>query len=695
MTARGFLHDWDEGSERDDFALEDFDSEDLDWNDSDEGDDYISDMWGNYGFRQGGTFRSQADDLVVAYGMVKTIVKVFTKPGETYVIVFDPKAKTAASDMRVRKIMLTSAPVLDPSLTAKKAGLILTALACHEVAHFRYGKMTNAAVRRRFGDRRLPNLISNVLDDVRIERRFVHEFPGYAGVFDPLLEYVASYPDAPRVLSMSIDPLTFMIGAVRYDKWKTYTPDSLAERDWWRKWADRWAKEDSPTRHVAGVREALDHINLNRAKNVTPKQPLIPVKSDAQGVDIDSDLDDLFGKDDAEDTQESAGERTERPQETDEEREARSKPSVQVSINEGAHQKPEDMSDEDAVIAASEEVMEKRGDGWVGSDLPAETDESAVSKAGRVEGVKAAEEERLNSQATRIIMESEEKEDGIWVTRNRRGTVKARKQDNYYGWGGRHGDKVKRSGVAARYVKEAFLRARISHKGVTRYQKRGHLDSHALHRVPGGDIRCFERRTAPSPQNALIFMLIDCSGSMGESVADAASVAWAFAEASQHMNNLRLQVWAWTDNIVKDRPGPGAARFWSDGEPLVRLKDLADVNQGGTPDGPTMRWARKQILKELRAGEKGIILMLSDGAGYVSTMINEVTEARSNGLDVKGIAIGSSMRERDLKQIYGPLGYVTWQGSIEATAKPMAKLITRSIAKRTETSVMIDEGTGA
>lgn len=684
---------------------EDFDSEDLDFNDSDEGDDYLASMWDRYSFRSGSGYsiRSQADDLVTAYGMVKTITKVFARNGEQFAITFDPKTKTAASDLRVRRIVLTPSPVLDKSLSARTAGLILTGLACHEVSHFRYGLRTAAAVRKRFGDKYLPNTISNVLDDVRIERRFVHEYPGYAGIFDPLLEYVAqSNRSGSTVLGAKTDPLSFAIAAVRFDRWHQYTNDALPERAWWRSWTERWAKHDSPSRHVEGVREALEHIAAQAAKNVTPKPkpttvpdlpdlPLIPIElgeaeSDPEGEPIAVSQGHPEGSPDAagESPGDTQSDGTGESASIDEPREETPFEIADTDEEELPEEwrKPEDMTDEEVVDAASDAVKESREDDWVSSDLPGETDDTAVDKAARGEGVSQHEIDRLSSFADQIIIEAEGKESGVWVSRTTKGVHKAPSGNR--GWDARYSQMVKRSGITQRYVRDALMRERTSRKEITHFQKRGHLDGAALHRVPMNDLRCFQRRRNPSPQNRLVWMLIDCSSSMGASVAEAASVAMAFAEASQHVRAVRFQVWAWTDGLVPGRTGASAVRFWSDGEPISKIKELADVSQQGTPDAPVMGWARKAILRELRVGEKGMILMCSDGAGYGGVMTNEIDEGRSAGLDIKGIALGSGMREHQLAKLYGPAGYVAWQGTIEATAKPLAKLLARSLSVRQE-----------
>src|SRR6185369_6958486 len=132
--------------------------------------DYLDRMWGRYSFRRGAGDRAQY--VVVAHGMVESFVNAFARDGR-YIVVFDENTQTAGTDMRAKHVKITPAPIADPNLTAEMAGRVLTGLATHEVCHPRYGMDTNAAVERVFPRNRIAFRMSNLLDDIRIERRFV------------------------------------------------------------------------------------------------------------------------------------------------------------------------------------------------------------------------------------------------------------------------------------------------------------------------------------------------------------------------------------------------------------------------------------------------------------------------------------------------------------------------------------------
>lgn len=255
----------------DDFESEDFDEEDK-------GDDgrnaFVTALWEKHGFEDVGAVGASdrgaaiARALVIAHKMCQNYVDTFSTDDARYRVTFDPSYSTAGTDLVGKVIAISPSPVYDEKVTAVEAGLVLTAMATHEVSHVRYGRSTAAAVRRVFGNKRAPNWLSNLLDDVRIERRFADDYPGYRDVFRPMLDYIArsGKPGDKPPLRMS-NLLAVAARAVRYAPYEDWsTPQLVAERDWWQAWADKWSKEDSPRRHVEAVREGLKHIVVTQEK---------------------------------------------------------------------------------------------------------------------------------------------------------------------------------------------------------------------------------------------------------------------------------------------------------------------------------------------------------------------------------------------------------------------------------------------
>ena len=233
------------------------------------------------------------------------------------------------------------------------------------------------------------------------------------------------------------------------------------------------------------------------------------------------------------------------------------------------------------------------------------------------------------------------------------------------------------SGHAAAAIRNAILRSRTGTTGTERYQKRGKLDGKSLQRIAMQDTRIFKRSIAPDTGKFLIWVMVDVSGSMsGSPVSDAATVARALADASMGTPTVRLEVWAWSDPFTsrhKYSIPAGVVRVWTRHLPTTEVFKLAQLPMGGTPDAPVLDWAWRNILKETHQGETPVIIMCSDGWGD-SQLPRVIDNARKHGVVVKSVALGfldAGMQERR----FGRGNYVPWQGSITATARPLADMI--------------------
>jgi len=237
------------------------------------------------------------------------------------------------------------------------------------------------------------------------------------------------------------------------------------------------------------------------------------------------------------------------------------------------------------------------------------------------------------------------------------------------------------SNVAAAAIRNAVLKSRGGHTGVDRYQSRGRLDNQGLYRMSMQDTRLFRRVKAPSPTKLLVWIMVDCSGSMaGRDVADAASVARALADASSGTPSMRLQVWAWSDPFVYDQVRyagavAGVCKVWESGQPTSQIDAITELPMGGTPDAAVLDWAWRGIKREARGDEQPVIIMASDGQG--DYRLHEVVElARRHKVGVRSVAIGRGMREPQQLQAYGRDKYIPWLGSIVNTARPLATMLT-------------------
>src|SRR3990172_7188844 len=269
----------DQGSWLDDFDFGDYTV--------DEPTDRVGGLWNRYG----GSVDT-ASRIVSAQRLVQGFVDTFATGDLRHAVTFDESIKTAGTDYDRRKIIVSHRPLFDPTLTFDEANTVLTAMACHEACHVRYGRRTVAAAKVLVAQDPRAATLSNILDDVRIEQRFVADYPGYSGIFASAIKYIA---EATVGVGGLFDPATvsgvdIVSPAIRYAEYVAWTPESIGERDWWLDWAARGTRTDKPADHVRGLQEGLAHLDAQpsesggviRARRVRepsePGGPLEPVE---------------------------------------------------------------------------------------------------------------------------------------------------------------------------------------------------------------------------------------------------------------------------------------------------------------------------------------------------------------------------------------------------------------------------------
>lgn len=644
--------------ELEDEELDDFDSLDHEYY-APADHSYLKSMWG--GFRA--QAKELAEDTVLAHGMVQAFVNAFARDGR-YIVVFDAATSTAGTDMKAKFVTITPSPIADRNLTAEEAGLILTALSCHEVCHPRYGRMTWQAVQKVFPGNSTADRISNLLDDIRIEKRFVADYPGYAGIFDPALDYIGAAGMKPGELRIQTlhAPVNLAIAATRYPKFSDWTdPEIAAERDWWIDWSERGAREDAPKRHVDFIREALLHIADIRKKIAAKRSQM--QKSMAASAPSKS----------PEPTPESTpGSSEPRDEDSSEHDSTRSEDAAQGGEDgEGLELSDFDLN---AATKPAQSWDPHRGDDEE-APVDACSGASAIDKAAVQGNVNMGELRNLRQNADSIVESARNREsdghDGVVdVNRSLRGIT-----------GGL--PRAVPSAIAAKYVRNAIMQSRTGHTDHAPFKRHGRLDQRGLARVARGDFRVFEKRTAPSVGRYNIWVMVDASDSMTwgdqwspKALQHAASVAHAMAVASKTIPTVRMSLWAWSDAF---RPGgfadAGAALAWKTGMNTDQALRLSTVKTGGTPDATIMGWAARAIKKDTEGEETPVIIFISDGAGD-ARMNERVAEARRAGVEVYGVSFAGGMQQTDEAR-FGKGNVVPWMGSIEETARPLAKLFAR------------------
>lgn len=651
--------------------LDDFESDDLaDVEDAD--DEYLTGMWGSF---RAGSDRLQ--DTLVAHGMVQSFVNAFARDG-AYLVNFDETTQTAGTDMNAKRVVITPAPIADPSISAEQAGKILTGLAVHEICHPRYGRNTSDAVRKVFPRNPVADRLSNLLDDIRIERRFVAEYPGYAGVFTPTLEYVGKAGTKNGLhVQRREGQVNIAIAATRYPDFTDWAKSGVdADRKWWTDWAERWSREDSPKQHVDAIREALAHIAAAKAAAPKPQpkpQAPAPQPQASEGPQAQGGSDDE-GDDGASSVSEgeSGPEAPQAPQTESNEGGMATDDEIadEPQSGSGAASGDEDADDEDDAPAMSDDELNDATrndpDELYGDQDAACSGSSAVEQSAKDNGTSRGDIQSLKRDADKAVEDARNiEQDGHG------GTVDVAKSLKGMTNGGL---KLGPSAQASRYIRNAILRSRTGHTAVTQHQKRGRLDGHGLARVGYGDTRIFETRKAPSPGKYVVWVMVDCSSSMTDELPKAAQVAHAMATATHGTPSVRLAVWGWSNPFRPSMATAGVVKVWEQGRNADDIFRMAGLDLGWTPDASVLSWAARAIKREARRDETPVIIFISDGAGD-RDMNERVAEARAMGVDVYSVSFG--MSEADQLARFGKGNYVPFAGSIIKTAKPLADLFAR------------------
>lgn len=385
-----------------DFDLDDFDSEDLGTHEVAD-DSYLRGMWSDHTFGTSyGQKESRAKDLVTAHSMVTSFVNAFARDGR-YLVRFSADIDTAGTEMGAKVVTITSAPVLDSTIDATQAGLILTGLAAHETCHPRYGRRTFQAVGRVFVANTLAKNLSNLLDDIRIERRFVDDYPGYSGVFQPTLDYVGKAGTKNGLHTQRIDrQLNLAIAATRYPAYSIWTAETADEATWWNRWANRWSKEDAPKRHVDGIREALAHIVAVKATMDDKARDERQAERQAPAPESDATTDGQEAASNTEDDANAPAESTPdvgsqsgtepAPDPTDDSDEV----GDPEATNDGNESAVEGMDDHELNAESQCDSAEQRADDY-------ECGSESVNEAARDNGVSDIERRDLDAEADEII----------------------------------------------------------------------------------------------------------------------------------------------------------------------------------------------------------------------------------------------------------------------------------------------------
>jgi hypothetical protein len=251
----------------------------------------LSSYWtGNAAARIDG--RSDTHRLAVVLGMVRSVVRVIDSRTPRMEVDWAAVGSDDAghplsqsyTDFRGGRMALNPLPILDGKLDAATQVDVSIGQALHEASHsvhlrdiwystllrprdtIRDGAIGPAELPV-FEPMRLAVWLLNVAADAHDEGATAAEWPGFAGYFEVLLDWLWGEVDRGATMAEESalgDALrTAFMGVRFHGRSPATTPQEAAEQDWWRGWADDYATGRlSPSETV---RDGLDRLRQNPA----------------------------------------------------------------------------------------------------------------------------------------------------------------------------------------------------------------------------------------------------------------------------------------------------------------------------------------------------------------------------------------------------------------------------------------------
>ena len=665
---------------------------------------YLDKSWRSRGFdwARKAPIPERTKAMIIAHRMVQSFVETFADAdGKPFAVSFSAGVKTAGTDFDARQIVVSPAPVFDPSIDSAKAAQILTAMACHEASHVKYGTRIERPLKAAFGAHdRVPYRLSNILEDVRIERRFGSDYPGYSQIFKPALRYVAETELKAAGVKLHrpsvVKPVDIAGAAIRYPEFCDWSDPIVArERDWWQAWAARWGAAGISTKdHIAAVREGMIHARqvqneLDDKGVEETRKEAAESQSDKTDQGSPADADPMDGEPDGD----PDGESTEDDAEGESEETSTDGDSGSQNASTEASESEDESDQVDGPTydadgrlerdyadprTSNEAISESR----MGQDMGESVPGAAINSA----GVAPTQAATTNQDHQAVVNDAKDK------------TIVEVDGDEYYVEGikirqitnpAKGSRSVPMSQAASAIIRATLMRSRSGHRAINRGTKRGRCDNRSLPKIAMQDYRLFHRRENPSPGRYNVMMMIDWSSSMsGLPSEQTVATVKAIAEAAKYVDSIRMSIHAWTNSVAISgahrastvAAAGGVYEAWRSGQSLDDIDLVWRVMQSGTPDAYCLAYAVTKILQETDRNEQPIIMMLTDGFGTGESEVRTIVEdANKKGIRVISVAIGAIDKAAQ-ERMYGEGNVIPWQGDIVATARPIAALLGKLVA---------------
>lgn len=240
-------------------------------------------------FRSAGAFERRAfdgaltDDAIAAIrSTLQSVVNGLQSDEQSFRAVFG-KGSTAATDMVNRIVHIGTKIMDDPTISDGRLAAAMVGLAFHEVAHINHDRDFTEVVARVAWGHPLGDLaakVSNIAQDVRIERKQRPQYPGYADCLDVAMYFINGEPmrqTVPPPVGLSKEAARSLYFAAVRAPWCIADWNGAPKvRAWGDDWIGRFSATDAPEVIETLLTEALDTIGSWMAPDPTAPPPVEP-----------------------------------------------------------------------------------------------------------------------------------------------------------------------------------------------------------------------------------------------------------------------------------------------------------------------------------------------------------------------------------------------------------------------------------
>lgn len=578
------------------------------WKDPTKGKSHLSEWWGGWK-TQMGWGSGQDTKLALALRNAEVLLNVIDDSEDTPMTVrFSETTDVPVSytDFRNKRLVVSPKPFLD-GLPDGEAADIVSMFTMHEASHAKYTKaLAKDLETNPIEPVAVASMVMNVMEDERIERLTMREYPGFAEYFPKGLDYMwkngAKPPEAygPDLTSK----LNAMIGFVR---WPQHFDDAKwnPEKAWWRAWFADYNEERVD--HRTAIERALAHLRMPTPEEQSGgKSKPDPKSENGEQGEAGAELDKI-----AEDEEEmrKAGQ---------------------------------------AISDMIRKFLKEHGDKL--KEFCTHRDHDGKNESldsNTAEHVKQLVEEQIENQKPPITM------DGLRAPKMIITKPKETNESKRY-WKG------DRDPLVTKYRNAIVLRPAKPLQNI-KLQKSGRIDPENLWRWATDDWRVFAKKEIAERPAARIYLLIDMSGSMnGHKLESAQQIARLFLMALNSVDGVHTKVFGHTGDLDSSSSSE-VYRLWEKGDPMSRLGLILSKQHGDNYDGYAISWVAEQLAKDSQPNEQKILIVLSDGypagEGYggheAQDHIRKVVDVnRRRDLRILQIAIDQVMREADQKRMF-------------------------------------------